>query len=71
MCSINHEKKIAFFHIMKNCGIFIRDNLQKYYGFENFLCVRDDHIEFSGTKPELNQKKQLSFCSNVGVYRYY
>ena len=71
MCSINHDKKVVFFHIMKNCGIFIRENLQKYYGFENFLCLRDDHIEFSKTDISLNKNKQLSFCSNVGIYNYY
>ena len=71
MCSINREKKVAFFHIMKNCGIFIRENLQKYYGFENYLCVRDDHIEFCGTNMELNKGKQLTFCSSKGVYNYY
>lgn len=71
MCSINHDKKVAFFHIMKNCGIFIRENLKKYYDFENFLCVRDDHITFSKTNVELNKKKQLTFCSNMGVFQYY
>ena len=71
MCSINRDKKVAFFHIMKNCGIFIRENLQKYYGFENYLCVREDHEKYCETNMELNKGKQLTFCSSVGVYKYY
>ena len=33
MCSINHEKKAIFFHVPKTGGTYIRENLEKYYGF--------------------------------------
>jgi len=45
MCSINHEKNAIFFHIPKTGGIFIRENLEKYYGFKYYQIKRPDHEE--------------------------
>jgi hypothetical protein len=46
MCSINHEKKAIFFHIPKTAGTFIRENLEKYYGFKYYQIRRDDHDDY-------------------------
>lgn len=71
MCSINHEKKAIFIHIPKTAGIYIRSTLDKYYGFDTFLCNREDHKEYCSTNMNLNKNKQLTFCSNKGILKYY
>lgn len=71
MCSVNHEKKAIFIHIPKTAGIYIRTTLDKYYGFETFLCKRDDHKEYCNTNMNLNKGKILTFCNNRGIYNYY
>jgi hypothetical protein len=71
MCSVNHEKKAIFIHIPKTAGIYIRSSLEKYYGFETFLCNRDDHIEYCSTNINLNKDKPLTFCNNKSILQYY
>lgn len=71
MCSVNHEKKAIFIHIPKTAGIYVRSTLDKYYGFETFLCKREDHTEYCSTNLNLNKNKQLSFCNNKGIIQYY
>ena len=45
MCSINHDKKCIFIHVPKTGGTYIRENLEKYYGFKTYHTKRDDHNE--------------------------
>ena len=71
MCSINHDKKAIFIHIPKTAGIYIRSTLDKNYGFETYLCNRDDHKEYCNTDLKLNKGKQLTFCNNRGILSYY
>jgi hypothetical protein len=74
MCSINHEKKAIFLHIGKTAGMYIRENLEKYYGFELFLLKRTDHVEFvefDELEKNLNENKLLTFCCKKGIIDYY
>jgi len=72
MCSINHEKKSIFIHIPKTAGIYVRENLSNYYGFELFCLKRPDHIKICKTDVKLNKNNQLCFCNKaLSVLNYY
>jgi hypothetical protein len=71
MCSINHDKKAIFLHIGKTAGIYIRENIDKYYNFELFLLKRTDHSKFVEFDENLNKNKLLTFCCKKGIIDYY
>jgi hypothetical protein len=72
MCSINHDKKAIFIHIPKTGGTFIRENLEKYYGFKFYILKRADHDKFCKVN-EFNKNNNFKqFVSNRvhGVLKY-
>jgi hypothetical protein len=71
MCSINHDKKAIFLHIGKTAGIYIRENIDKYYNFDLFLLKRTDHSKFVELDENLNKNKLLTFCCKRGIIDYY
>jgi hypothetical protein len=74
MCSINHDKKAIFIHIPKTGGTFIRENLEKYYGFKFYVIKRADHDVFcniSKLDKERNQVfKDFVANRNHGILKY-
>lgn len=71
MCSINHDKKAIFLHVGKTAGVYIRDNLEKYYNFNLYLLKRIDHEEYVGFDEKLNQNSIITFCCKKGILQYY
>jgi hypothetical protein len=72
MCSINHEKKAIFIHIPKTAGIYTRNVLKKYYGFDLYLFERPDHIEYCQTNINQNSNAQFYFGNKIhGIIQYY
>lgn len=73
MCSINHEKKAIFFHIPKTAGTFIRENLEKYYGFTYYQIKRPDHDKICKTFDYLEniQKNYHSKYKIYGILKYF
>jgi len=74
MCSINHDKKVIFIHIPKTGGTFIRENLEKYYGFKFYVIKRADHDIFCNiTKLDKERNKEFNdFVANRkhGILKY-
>lgn len=72
MCSINHEKKAIFIHIPKTAGIYVRNTLSDYYGFNLYLFERPDHVEYCKTNIKYNHNRQLYFGNKIhGIIQYY
>jgi hypothetical protein len=72
MCSINHDKKAIFIHIPKTGGTYIRENLEKYYGFKFHLIKRPDHDKFCNTHLYNKIDKYKNFIANRehGILKY-
>jgi hypothetical protein len=73
MCSINHEKKAIFFHIPKTAGTFIRENLEKYYGFKYYQIKRPDHDEICNTNEYIEYIKKFYHSGNkiYGIIKFF
>ena len=72
MCSINHDKKAIFIHIPKTGGTYIRENLEKYYGFTFHVIKRPDHNTFCNTHLYNKSDKYKEFVANRehGILKY-
>jgi hypothetical protein len=72
MCSINHDKKAIFIHIPKTGGTYIRENLEKYYGFKFHVIKRPDHNKFCNTHLYNKSDKYKEFVANRehGILKY-
>jgi len=74
MCSINHDKKAIFIHIPKTGGTFIRENLEKYYGFKFYVMKRADHDVFCNIC-QLDKERNKNFPKFIanrvhGIIKY-
>jgi hypothetical protein len=72
MCSINHEKKAIFYHIPKTAGTYIRENLEKYYGFKYYQIKRPDHDILCETSGYIDNIKKNYHSGNkiYGILNY-
>jgi hypothetical protein len=72
MCSINHDKKAIFIHIPKTGGTYIRENLEKYYGFKFYVIKRPDHNKFCNIHLYNKSDKYKNFIANRehGILKY-
>lgn len=72
MCSINHDKKAIFIHIPKTGGTYVRENLEKYYGFKFYVIKRPDHDKFCNSYKYNGSKNFPKFVANRehGILKY-
>jgi len=74
MAYINHEKKALFLHNVKCGGVYVRENLMKYYGFQSFAgSIHHKYEDFFDDKSRINYNEDLDYHTirNKGKYRYY
>jgi len=72
MCSINHDKKSIFIHNPKTGGTYIRENLEKYYGFKFHVIKRPDHEKYCNSHKYNGSKEFPKFVANRehGILKY-
>ena len=72
MCSINHDKKAIFIHIPKTGGTYIRENLEKYYGFNFYIIKRPYHNDFCHSDLYIKNQQFKDFVANRehGILKY-
>jgi hypothetical protein len=72
MCSINHDKKSIFIHNPKTGGTYIRENLEKYYGFKFHVIKRPDHDKYCNSYKYNGSKEFSKFVANRehGILKY-
>lgn len=72
MCQINFELKIIYYHIPKNAGTYIRDNIKKYNFIDYSLVLLNENKDNNDNNiNNINNIKKRVYNSKIGTYEFF